>query len=155
MCGLPEPTVNPELNFRVKWYLSEMRIGQLADSIGMTTEAIRYYEKVGLLASPERTDAGYRIYNSATLERLRFIRSAQTVGFTLGEIGEILALRDNGETPCNHVRGLIASHAADLERRIQDLRIMQLDLQRLAEVAASEPEPGHQASHCHILESVN
>lgn len=130
-----------------------MRIGEMADEVGITTEAIRYYEKVGLLAAPQRTTSGYRDYDHRALERLRFIRTAQTVGFALGEIGEILDLRDNGQTPCDHVRQLIAKHAADLQQRINDLQAMQSDLRHLAIVAASEPQAGADATHCHILET--
>ncbi len=130
-----------------------MRIGLVANTVGITPETIRYYEKVGLLGVPERDGSGYRRYDEATLGRLHFIRSAQSVGFGLGEIKEILDLRDNGETPCNHVRALIASHASDLQRRIEDLKSMQVDLKRLAEIASREPEPGQDATHCHILEA--
>jgi DNA-binding transcriptional MerR regulator len=130
-----------------------MRIGELADDVAITTEAVRYYEKVGLLAAPIRTASGYRDYNHQALERLRFIRTAQTVGFTLGEIGEILELRNNGQTPCDHVRQLIAKHAADLQERINDLQAMQNDLHQLAAVAAAAPHTSATATHCHILES--
>ena len=132
-----------------------MRIGELASLVDVTTEAVRYYERVGLLAEPNRTPSGYRTYDESVLERLRFIRSAQTVGFSLGEIGEILALRDNGETPCNHVRSLITKHADDLQQRIADLQAMQVDLERLAKIATSGPKPGQEATHCHILETAN
>ncbi|MCH7790344.1 MAG: heavy metal-responsive transcriptional regulator [Acidobacteria bacterium] len=130
-----------------------MRIGELADDVAITTEAVRYYEKVGLLTAPTRTPSGYRDYDHQALERLRFIRTAQTVGFSLGEIGEILALRDDGETPCDHVRQLIAKHAADLQQRIEGLQAMQADLHQLAAVAAAAPPSSATATHCHILES--
>ncbi len=133
-----------------------MRIGQLADEAGITTEAVRYYEKVGLMPAPARTSSGYRNYEPAAITRLRFIRTAQTVGFTLGEIAEILSLRDNGETPCNHVRQLITQHASDLQQRIEDLQAMQSDLARLASIAAAADPAGEDgASHCHILEAVD
>ncbi len=125
----------------------------MADEVGITTEAIRFYEKVGLLAPPTRTSSGYRDYDHPALERLRFIRTAQTVGFTLGEIGEILDLRDTGQTPCDHVRQLIAKHAADLQQRINDLQAMQSDLRHLAIVAAAESQVTDDATHCHILET--
>jgi MerR family transcriptional regulator, copper efflux regulator len=130
-----------------------MRIGELADDVGITTETIRYYEKVGLIAPPTRTASGYRDYDRPALDRLRFIRTAQTVGFTLGEIGEILDLRDDGETPCDHVRHLIARHAADLDARIRDLQKMQADLRRLSTIAATGPRSTDEATHCHILET--
>ncbi len=130
-----------------------MRIGELAEEVGVTTEAIRYYEKLGLIAAPERTPSGYRDHKQPALERLRFVRTAQTVGFTLGEIGEVLELRDNGETPCDHVRHLIAQHAEDLQQRITDLQEMQADLHHLAAVAATARRPDTSATHCHILET--
>ncbi|HEC11156.1 MAG TPA: heavy metal-responsive transcriptional regulator [Acidimicrobiales bacterium] len=130
-----------------------MRIGELADSAGITPETVRYYEKVGLLPAPRRTPSGYRDYSERARERLRFIRTAQSVGFSLGEIGEILALRDQGQTPCQHVRGLIRRHADDLQQRIDDLRVMQRDLARLAEIAESGPDDDDRSTHCHILES--
>ena len=130
-----------------------MRIGVLADEVGISTEAVRYYEKVGILGAPARTPSGYRDYDRPALERLRFIRTAQTVGFTLGEIGEILELRDNGETPCDHVRQLIAKHATDLQQRIEDLQVMQTDLHQLAAIAAAATHTSVVATHCHILES--
>ncbi len=130
-----------------------MRIGELADTVGITPDTVRYYEKVGLLPPPRRTPSGYRDYPDRAPERLRFIRTAQSVGFSLGEIAEILALRDQGQTPCHHVRGLIRRHADELEQRIEDLRSMQRDLARLAEIAEAGPAADDRSTHCHILES--
>jgi len=128
-----------------------MRIGQLAANADITPATVRYYERIGLLAEPDRTTSGYRDYPTATLDRVRFIRTAQTVGLALDEIGEILDLRDQGQTPCAHVRSLIQKHATELRERISDLQRMAAELQILAEF---DPDGLHaaDADHCHILE---
>jgi MerR family transcriptional regulator, copper efflux regulator len=128
-----------------------MRIGQLADGLGITPATIRYYERIGLLPEPERSPSGYREYPGEIVGRVRFIRTAQTVGFQLDEIGEILDLRDQGQTPCAHVRQLISKHARELEERIDDLQRMRSDLQLLANVDTDGTEQGG-AVHCQILE---
>jgi len=130
-----------------------MRIGELAHEVTITTEAVRYYEKIGLLAAPTRTASGYRDYDQVALQRLKFIRTAQTVGFTLGEIAEILELRDNGHTPCDHVRQLISKHTTELQQRINDLQVMQIDLKHLATIATATRQGSDDATHCHILET--
>jgi MerR family transcriptional regulator, copper efflux regulator len=86
-----------------------VRIGDLARRSGVTAKTIRYYEPIGLVEPPARTPAGYRDYEPAALERLEFIRAAQAVGLTLGEIRSIIALRDGGQTPCGHPCGPIRS----------------------------------------------
>jgi MerR family transcriptional regulator, copper efflux regulator len=74
-----------------------MRIGELAELAGISTKAIRYYEQIGILAPPARTSSGYRTYDETALRRLRFVRAARAVGFTLGEIRQIIAFRDDGQ----------------------------------------------------------
>jgi DNA-binding transcriptional MerR regulator len=77
-----------------------MRIGELAEQAGISTKAIRYYEQIGILTPPARTASGYRTYDEVALGRLGFVRAAQAVGFTLGEIRQIIAFRDDGQAPC-------------------------------------------------------
>ncbi len=91
-----------------------MRIGEVADKAEVTTKALRYYERVGLLAEPARTASGYRDYSDAVLDRLDFIRASQAAGLTLGEIKEVIAFRDRGDQPCSHVLDLIEGRASDL-----------------------------------------
>ena len=76
-----------------------MRIGELAEQAGISTKAIRYYEQVGILTPPARTPSGYRSYDPSALGRLGFVRAAQAVGLTLGEIRQIIAFRDNDRHP--------------------------------------------------------
>lgn len=131
-----------------------MRIGELADRSGITAKTVRYYEQVGLMPPPERTEAGYRDYRPEAAGRLAFIRAAQSVGLSLGEIREVLAFRDRGETPCAHVASLIERHAADLSQRIAVLERMRRDLERLARKAGTVSQRRLQESEfCHIIET--
>jgi DNA-binding transcriptional MerR regulator len=129
-----------------------MRIGELADRAGISTKAIRYYEQIGILTPPARTPSGYRTYDQTARGRLGFVRAAQAVGFTLGEIRQIIAFRDDGQTPCGHVTGLLQRHAADLEVRIRELQQLRGELRQLAERATTlDPEHCPPERVCHII----
>ncbi len=130
-----------------------MRIGELAERADVSAKTIRYYESVRLLPEPDRLPNGYRDYGPGVLDRLAFIRAAQSVGLTLGEIREVLAFRDRGEQPCAHVVSLIERRAADLSERIQALETMRRDLIRLAKVARTTP--ARPAAYCHIIETAD
>ena len=129
-----------------------MRIGELATQADISTKAIRYYEQIGILTPPARTPSGYRAYDEAALGRLSFVRAAQAVGLTLGEIRQVIAFRENGQAPCAHVSELLQRHAADLDRRIQELQQLRGELQLLAERAATlDPEQCPPERVCHII----
>jgi DNA-binding transcriptional MerR regulator len=114
---------------------------------------IRYYERIGLMPTPTRRESGYRDYGEEAAARLGFIRAAQSVGLTLGEIRETLAFRDRGEAPCAHVATLIERHAAQLRERIAALEAIRRDLDSLAKKArARSPEEVSEATFCHIIE---
>lgn len=98
-----------------------MRIGQLADEVGISTKTIRFYEDSGILPEPERADNGYRRYDRPSVERLRFIRDAQSAGLTLNEIGAILAMRDRGESSCRHTIEILEGHLVEVDRQIEEL----------------------------------
>lgn len=127
-----------------------MRIGELGEKADVSAKTIRYYEDIGILPEPARTPAGYRDYDAGALDRLHFIKAAQSVGFSLGEIREILAFRDRGEVPCRHVAGLIERHARDISEWITALEQMRRQLEALAERGRKlSPAPG---TFCHIIE---
>lgn len=94
------------------------RIGQLAAEYGLNSKTLRYYEELGLLAPATRTSAGYRQYSSAECETLRFIIKAKASGLTLAEIGEILALRRDGQEPCQHLRAILDRKLAAVEAQL-------------------------------------
>ena len=102
--------------------IAVMRIGEVADRSGVPAKTIRYYESLDLLPAPSRAANGYRTYDESILGRLVFIRAAQASGLTLGEIRGVLAFRDGGDTPCDHVRSLIDRRAAELDERITELQ---------------------------------
>jgi DNA-binding transcriptional MerR regulator len=115
-----------------------LRIGELAGELGLNPKTIRYYEEIGLLPAPRRSDAGYRLYGAADRERLRFIAKAKAIGFTLREIGEILALRDGGTEPCPHVGKLLDRKLALVDAQLRLLGELRADLQLLkAETAVT------------------
>jgi DNA-binding transcriptional MerR regulator len=130
-----------------------MRIGELATHTGVPAKTIRYWEQLGLLPQPARTPSGYRDYQPQAATRLEFIRAAQSIGLSLGEIRELRAVRDRGQIPCAHVARLIDQHAAELAERIAALERMRQDLERLARTARTvPPEQLAQADYCHLIE---
>ena len=129
-----------------------MLIGDIAARAGVSIKTVRYYEDVGVIDRAARTPSGYRDYDEDVLERLRFVRSAQAVGLTLGEIREVVAFRERGESPCAHVLELLDTHAAEVDRRIRELRTLRRDLATLAQ-RAKELDPAECPSNlvCHIV----
>lgn len=131
-----------------------MRIGELADRSGVPVKTIRYYGDIGLLDPAGRTPSGYRQFDAAALDRLAFIRSAQAVGLTLGEIRGIVALRDAGDTPCAHVLDLLRSRANEIEHTIRQLRALQGELKRLVDRARDlDPAECDTRRVCHLVGS--
>lgn len=127
-----------------------MRIGELAARAGVNPKTIRFYEQRGLLPDPARLPSGYRDYGTEDESRLAFIRSAQRLGLSLAEIGEILAFKERGERPCGYVLSVLQSQLADIDRRIGELVRLRADLLSLKETADQLPaDPG---GFCGIVE---
>lgn len=97
----------------------------------MNTETLRYYERRGLLTEPPRTAGGYRDYPASSVDLLVFIKRAQELGFTLGEVDELLHLDRGGPDSCDAARELAEQRRADLQRRISDLQRMHASLTAL------------------------
>lgn len=98
------------------------RIGELAATTGLTRDALRYYERRGLIPRCHRTAGGFREYEASALERIRFIKQAQSHGLTLKEIRDLVShQRDAGRVRCRHVRDLLATKLAQLENRRREL----------------------------------
>ena len=106
--------------------------GQLARACGVGIEAIRFYERQGLLPAPPRSAAGYRRFSESMVHRLRFIRRAKDLGFSLKEIGELLALHDNPHGDRAEVKALTEAKVLEIEHRIRDLERMHGVLAQLA-----------------------
>jgi len=134
--------------------MGAVRIGELAEASGVPAKTIRYYESVGLLPQPRRLENGYRDYQASATDRLEFVRSAQAIGLSLGEIRGVLDFRDRGHVPCAHVAELIDRRAREVSARIAALERVRADLERLARRARRlSPRDCEKANVCHIIES--
>lgn len=109
----------------------QLFIGELARQIDINPKTIRYYEDINLLPRSKRGTNNYRVYSEDTLKQLSFIKKAQSLGFTLREIKEILSLKDRGLKPCSHVQNLLKQRIADLEQKITELTTLRRDLKKL------------------------
>lgn len=131
-----------------------MLIGALADATGVPAKTLRYWEGEGLLHEPDRTGGGYRDYPSETVDRVAFIRNAQAAGLTLRQIGEILAIRDDGQAPCRHVAELIEERLQHVEQRLHELRTIQEQLRRLRRrLDALDPADCRPSAVCSALKA--
>ncbi len=99
-----------------------MHIGKLASELGISAQAVRFYERAGLLKEPARSESGYRQYGPDDLRRLRFIRHAKQLGFTLTEIGSMLRMHDAGQAPCSEVIAIAERHLQEVETEILRLQ---------------------------------
>lgn len=108
-----------------------MKIGEVASRAGVGIETIRYYEREGLLATPQRRPSGYRQYDEAVLARLQFVRRTKELGFTLSEIKELLGLWFDATTRCAHVRERAARKLDDIDAKLLALRQMKRSLKKI------------------------
>ena len=130
--------------------MASLTIGALAKEAGVGVETVRFYERRGLVRRPAKPVAGFRSYPKDAVARIRFIRNAQWLGFSLQEIKDLLALRVSASTSCAAVRSRAAAKASDVERRLAELERIRLALRKL--VAAC---PGRGAlTYCTIIEAL-
>ena len=129
-----------------------MYIGKLAESAGVKVQTVRYYEQLGLLQKPTRTPTGYRMYGAPALKRLRFIKQAQALGFSLDEIKEILALSSEGKTPCARVRRLAKTKLTELDQRLAELLAYRQELASRIKQWDELPDDLLDAAVCHLIE---
>ena len=116
-----------------------MQIRELAKCTGVSAKTIRYYESIGLLPPPERAANNYRQYSPAVVERLRFIVSTRSLGFTLADIREFLEARDNNALPCRRVVDSIDQRILEIDRRIADLLALRDTLTGIRDVGSTLP----------------
>ena len=129
-----------------------MRIGELAQRVGLTTDAIRYYERLGLLTPARRTQSRYRDYGPEASGDLAFIKKAQSLGLKLTEIREVVEIASGGQVPCDHVRSVIASRLDDVECKLRELRALRSTLKTT--LARLDDAPQVSAGcRCAVIES--
>ena len=125
-----------------------MKIHEFAQRTGLPAKTIRYYETIGLLASPRRAPNGYREYNEQDLERARFVAGTRSLDLSLDEIKEILAMRDRREAPCRTLLNLIEQKANQIEERIRLLKQMEADLRKLHALGLTFPTDDVDGKNC-------
>ena len=127
-----------------------LKIGTLAREAGTSIETIRYYERIGLLSPPPRTEGGFRLYGSDDVRRLRFVRRARELGFSLDSIRDLIRLASDPVGSCDEVGTIARVHLADVDERIAQLTTLQSELSRLIEHCRA----GRVAS-CGIIEALD
>jgi len=130
--------------------MTQPTIGQVAKRAGVGVETVRFYERRGLIKQPRKRSSGYRVYPEDVVHRIRFIRHAKDLGFTLNEIGELLSLRPDPHGSCDAVKQSAEAKVADIEEKIGSLTRMQHSLGRLIDACENRSD----TAECPILEAL-
>jgi MerR family copper efflux transcriptional regulator len=132
-----------------------LRSGELAKLTGVSTDTLRHYERLGVLARPRRTEAGYRLYPAEALQRVQLVRRAISVGFSLPELVRILGVRDRGGAPCRQVRALAVSKLAQIDERMQELLVVRKHLEELIAIWDHRLERTPEGQRAGLLEMLS
>lgn len=125
-------------------------IGALSEITGVNIETIRYYEKIGLLPVPRRSEGRHRLYDRDLTQRLQFVRRSRELGFSIDEIKALLRLVDQGGLGCREAKGITERHLADIRGKISDLKRLERVLGRLAAACGANELP-----QCPLLETLS
>lgn len=128
---------------------SDFTIGRLSRETGVNVETIRYYERIGLMPKPQRSDGGRRLYDVAASRQMGFIRRARELGFSIDEIRTLIAL-SNGKGRCADVHSLTVSHLGDVRAKIVDLKKLERTLAKAAERCARDA-----SQDCPIIDALS
>ena len=137
-------------------------IGELSDRVNISTHTIRYYERLGLLEPPRRTESQYRIYGQENEERLRFIQKAKRFGLSLDEVKQLIAIKTEGTPPCTSLKTMVKQHLDDLDRKIEEMMSLRQELaSRYEEISKLLPNASTlpteeicQGKICGLIESI-
>ncbi len=132
--------------------MNGLTIGSVAQQAGVNIETLRYYERKGVVPKPPRTSSNYRLYSEDTVRRVRFVKRAQELGFSLREIKELLALRATRGAKCQDVRRQALHKIEEIDEKMRTLEAMKGVLRKLVKECASTRAP---VSACPILESLD
>jgi DNA-binding transcriptional MerR regulator len=129
-----------------------MKISDLAYQAGTTPKTLRFYEQIGVLATPVRTSSGYRDYEESAITRIQFIKASQSIGLSLAEVRNLLRIRDEGVSPCTAAIELLDQHLREIKRRIRELTGLKKNITELrlkaSSLDASDCPP---ESVCHVI----
>ncbi|MGC2854282.1 Cu(I)-responsive transcriptional regulator [Novispirillum sp. DQ9] len=126
-----------------------MNISEVARKSGVPAKTIRYYESIGLISAPPRSEGGYRVYGTRDMETLRFIQRARSLGFAVKDVADLLALWHDRTRASAEVKSVAARHVAEIERKIAELESMRATLAALVERCHGDDRPD-----CPILEGL-
>ena len=133
------------------FFKGRLSIGDVAKATGVKVVTIRYYEKIGLLPVPSRTDGNYRAYNQEHLRGLRFIRRCRDLGFTLEQVRDLLRLASQKNEECSEVDRITMRHLADIEAKVSDLSRLSAELRRISECCRGDGL----IADCRIIEALS
>jgi DNA-binding transcriptional MerR regulator len=126
--------------------MDRLRVSELASEVGTSPDALRYYERIGLLAPPERSAAGYRLYDLEAVERVRFIKRAQRFGLRLADIAGLIAVQERGLCPCGGTRRLLEARMAELDEEMAALLRLRQEIGAMLD--QEQALAGARASQC-------
>ncbi len=125
----------------------QITIGRIAEAAGCKVQTVRYYEQIGLLPRPERSNGNQRIYSKTDMDRLAFIRHARDLGFPIEAIRDLLSLSDRPDQPCEAADAIARAQLVHVERRIEQLQALKLELRRMIAQCS-----GGRISSCRVIE---
>ncbi len=125
-----------------------MQIKELSQQTSLSAKTIRYYEEIGLLSPPERLPNGYRNYEETAISRVKFVAGARTLGLSLDDIGELLALRDRREPPCRVLLQMLNEKATEIRQCIADLQRLEVELRELHALGLTFPTDDVDGKNC-------
>jgi DNA-binding transcriptional MerR regulator len=125
-------------------------ISQLAHAAEVPTTTVRYYERVGLVQPEDRSEGNYRLYSDESLQKLKFIRTAQSIGFTLDDVKALLSAPDSSAASCRQVQSLVEERLAEVAQRLKDLR----HVQHVLKSALAKCRETERAGCCHVIETL-
>jgi len=128
-----------------------MKIGQLATLTGCSVQAIRYYEKQGLIKPGQRTEGNFRVYDAAAQNQLMFIRRCRGLDISLAEIGQLIALKQSSDARCEDANQIIDRHLSQVAQRMSELAELQQQLTQLRSQCSSN----HTVEQCGILQKLS
>jgi len=131
--------------------MQRMTIGQVAKQSGVSVETIRYYEKEGLIAEPQRSPSGYRQYPQETVKRILFIQKAKEIGFTLKEIYDLLLLQDKPNASCGDILEKATQKLQQIEAKIQELNRIKAALEKLTRDCMEDKK----LAECPVMDALN
>ncbi len=130
--------------------MNNLFIGKLAETAGVNIQTIRYYERIGLIPQPQRKESGYRQYDKKDVQKIKFIKRAKELGFTLREIQDLLTLRVDPDSTCEDIRERAEKKITDIEEKISELKRIKKALDKLTTACVGRGPTGD----CPILEAL-